>query len=321
MVKPAKDVVKPAKDVVKPAEDVVKPAEDVASSTVPIASQDKGPNDEITIEIDEEEEAIRRRIVAKRRKILWPGIWTLLALAGTYGTLAYLDVRAGVPSSDGSQLPERVQLPQSWYLTPTIFLEGIKAGWNELDNLTIGIIVVQCAIHLLKRSPLPIRQSLIHITGDRKWTAFTYPFLNTNWKHLVTNAFTLVWFLPGVVRYFDGDLFHTTALLVSVPLITSYLSHFAYRLNLVSGFVLNMGGSGIIAASMGVYCVAYANEKLWLPLSLVFRVDSMYWALAFAASQTYAMIRSPKVGPGPAYSVCHVRCALSDKLLTFCRFT
>ncbi|KAJ4993715.1 hypothetical protein SVAN01_00769 [Stagonosporopsis vannaccii] len=263
----------------------------------------RGPEDGVTLTIDEKEEAIQRRIVFMRRKLLWPGIWTLFALAGTYGTLAYLDVKAGVPSSDGSQLPERAQLPQTWYLTPTVIREGVQAGWNELDYLTIGIVAATFAVHLLKRSPLPIWEKLIHVTGEAKWTAFTYPLVNSSWGHAAQNMAALVWFLPGVVRYFDGDLFHTSAFLGSIPLITSYFAHFAYRFNLASGLVLNLGASGAVAAVLGIYSVVYANEKVWTPHGVVLRLDAMYWALLFAASQAYSMLQSPKGGNRPAYLV------------------
>lgn len=276
----------------------------------------RGPEDGVTLTIDEKEEAIQQRIVFMRRKLLWPGIWTVLALAGTYGSLAYLDVKAGVPSSDGSQLPERAQLPQTWYLTPTVIREGIQAGWNELDNLTIGIVAATFAIHLLKRSPLPIWEKLIHVTGEARWTAFTYPLVNSSWSHAAQNMAALVWFLPGVVRYFDGDLFHTSAFLVSVPLITSYFTHFAYRFNMASGLVLNLGASGGIAAVLGIYSVAYANEKIWTPHGLVLRLDAMYWVLLFAASQAYSMLQSPKGGNRPAYLVCCAGSTLPEFLLT-----
>lgn len=266
-------------------------------------STDHSPEDSVTLTIDEKEEAILHRIMVRRRKLLWPGIWTLLALTGTYGTLAYFDVKAGVPSSDGSQLSERVQLPQTWYLTPTVIREGIQAGWRDLDNLTMAIIAATFAIHLLKRSPLPIWEKLIHVTGEAKWTAFTYPLVNSSWAHAAQNMAALSWFLPGVVHYFDGDLFHTSAFLVSIPLVTSYLTHFAYRLNLASGLVLNLGASGSVAAAFGVYSVAYANEKIWVPQGIVLRLDAMYWGLLFAASQAYSMVKSPKGGNRPAYLV------------------
>ncbi|KAJ4350803.1 hypothetical protein N0V95_004416 [Ascochyta clinopodiicola] len=266
-------------------------------------SPSKGPEDGVTITIDEKEAAIQRRIVLMRRKLLVPGIWTLLALSFTYLALAFLDVKTGIPSSDGSQLPERAQPPQTWYLTPTVVLEGVKAGWDELDNLTIGIVVATFAIHLLKRSPLPIWEKLIHITGEKKWTAFTYPLVNASWAHAATNMAALVWFLPGVVRYFDGDLFHTAAFLVSVPLITSYIAHFAYRINLANGLIMNLGASGAIAAALGIYCVVYANEKMWLPQGLILRLDTMYWGMLFAASQAYKTLQTPKGGNRPAYLV------------------
>ena len=282
-------------------------------------AQTKGPEDEVNITIDAKEEAILRHITFMRKKLLWPGIWTLFALAGTYGTLAYLDVKAGVPSSDDSHLPERIRLPQTWYLTPTVVREGVIAGWNELDNLTIGIVVATFAIHLLKRSPLPIWEMMIHITGESKWTAFTYPLVNASWAHAASNMTVLAWFLPSVVRYFDGDLFHTTAFLVSVPLITSYFTHFAYRFNLTSGLAMNLGASGAIVAALGVYSVAYANEKVWVPQGLVLRLDAMYWGLLFAASQIYGIIRPQKGGNRPAHLVCLTTSLLFQSILTLLR--
>lgn len=255
--------------------------------------------------IDEKEAAIQQRIVVQRRKLLWPGIWTVFALAGTYGTLAYLDVKAGIPSSDGSHLPERVsaQLPQTWYLTPDVIVQGAKAGWKDVDNLTIGIIVATFAIHLLKRSPLPIWERLIHINGEKLWTTFTYPFVNADWKHAATNMVSLYWVLPSVVRYFDGDLFHTSAFLLSAPLITSYLNHFAYRFGISTGLVLNLGASGAIAAAFGAYCVAYANEKLWSPQGVFLRLDAQYWGAVFVAYQTYGFYKGTKGGNRPAFLV------------------
>lgn len=279
-------------------------------------TEHNGTKGDVEFTIDEKEEAIQQRIVIKRRQLLWPGIWTLLALTGTYGTLAYLDVKAGVPSSDGSQLPERTQLPQTWYITPTVVIEGVKGCWRDLDYLSIGIISVTVAVHFLKKSPLPIWENLIHITGERKWTAFTYPLVNTSWGHAAANMGALIWFMPSVVRYFDGDLFHTSAFFVSIPLITSYITHFAYRFNFASGLVLNMGASGAIAAVFGAYCAANPHEKVWVPWSLVFRLDAMYFGLLFAATQAYSMFKIPTGGNRPAYLVCCIR-----NMLLRCRYT
>jgi hypothetical protein len=140
------------------------------------------PNDGAfkTIEISEEEAAIQQRILKKRREILWPGIWTVFALAGTWGTLAYLDARSSNGSqATGAHLTERAKISQSWFLRPSVVKEGIIAGWNELDKLTIGIVVASVGIHLLKKSPLPIWEMLIHITGEKRYTAFTYPFVHS----------------------------------------------------------------------------------------------------------------------------------------------
>lgn len=232
----------------------------------------------------------KERVAKKRRQVLWPGLWTLSALAGTYGALAYLDIKAGVPSSDGSHLPARTQLPQNWDLTPEIVHAGLVAAWNELDSLTVGIVVASAAIHLLLRSKPSIWKKLVHVPGEAKWTAFTYPLVHPSWKSLAGNLVTLTWFLPSVVYYFDGDLFHTTAFLASVPLTTSYLTHFAYRFNLIHATAGLAGASGLSFAVLGIYCIAYAQEKLWLPAGLILRLDAWHWGVLFWLSQACRLV-------------------------------
>jgi membrane associated rhomboid family serine protease len=256
-----------------------------------------------TIEIDENEERIQRNILKSRTKLLWPGIWTFFALTGTFGAFAYLDAKYGCSVSTSTQISDHAQLPQAKFLTPTVIKEGIKGGWNELDKLTMGIVIASVAVQFARKSPLPFWERLIHITGEKKYTAFTYPFVHSAWGHLGQNMFALCWFLPGVVRYLDGDLFQAAALFVSVPLITSYLQHFAFRWGSVAGLPLNMGSSGAIAAVFGAYCVAYADEKVWLPSFLVLRFDAKYWGVLYAVWQLGSMFKTPKGGNRPAFLV------------------
>lgn len=243
-----------------------------------------------------------------KRKLLWPGIWTLLALTSTYGTLAYLDVKAGIPSSDGSHLPARAQLPQTLSLTPTALGAGLAAHWRDLDGLTTGVLLLSVAIHLLKRAPLPLWRNFVHGPGSAQWTAFTHPLLNASWTHLAANMAALVCFLPDAVHYLDGDLFHASALLASVSLVSSYLTHSAYRLNLAVAPILLVGPSSAIAAAFGVCCVAYAREEVWGPAGAVFGVH-----------QAYAVLRASRGGRGAALLV---RCVVgvSRVLLTVRRF-
>jgi membrane associated rhomboid family serine protease len=270
--------------------------------------KNQGPEEAVkTIEINEYEEYIQRKIMKDRTKLLWPGIWTFFALTGTYAGFAYLDARYGKDTSSSTQLPERAKLPQDWYLTPTIMREGIKAGWNELDKLTVGIVVASIAIQLTRKSPLPFWEKLMHITGEKKYTAFTYPFVHSSWGHLAQNMFVLCWFMPGVVRYLDCDYFHAAALFASVPLITSYLQHFAFRWGPATGVPLNMGSSGAVAAMFGAYCVAYADEKVWLPSFIVVRLDAKYWGVLYAMWQLARLMATPKGGNRPAFLVSFAR--------------
>ena len=251
-----------------------------------------------------EEEFHQKRLTKKRKQILWPIIWTLSAVAGTYGALAYLDVKAGIPSSDGSHLLERAQLPQTWYLTPAVVRQGLEAAWREIDSLTIGVVIASIVTHVLTRSNPTILRNLVHVTTVAKWTAFTYPLTYTNWTHLAMSMTALVWFLPSVVHYFDGDLFHVSAFLVSVPLITSCLTHIAYRLNLIQATNLHAGASGAVIAAFGIYCIVYGQEKVWVPVGLVFRLDAREWGLLFVLHLVYNMTQASKSAKRPASMVC-----------------
>lgn len=280
-----------------------------------VAKPSRNANDEDTpetIEIDEQEIVIQKRIVANRTKLLRPGIWTVFAVFGTYGAFAYLDAKFGGGSPpDGTEFPEHTELPQTWYLTPRIIKEGVEAGWKELDKLTIGIVVVTAGVQLMRKSPLPFWEKLIHITGEKRYTAFTYPFVHANWAHLTQNMFMLCWFMPGVVRYLDGDLYHTAALFTTVPLLTSYLQHFAFRWNIAgAGLPMNMGSSGAIAAMFGAYCMAFPHEKLWLPNLVFLRFDAMYWGVGFAIWQIASRKLPNGGGSRPAFLVSSSRCVL-----------
>jgi membrane associated rhomboid family serine protease len=277
------------------------------------SSSDSPAEETVEVEIDEKEEAMQRQIVENRRKLLWPGIWTFLAVTGTCGTFAFLDGRFGNDISSGTtQLPERAHIPQTWWLTPTVVTEGLKAGWNELDKLTIGVTVVVIGIHFLKKSPLPIWERLIHITGEKRYTAFTYPYVHNNWGHTIQNMFGLCWFLPGVMYYLGDNKVQAAAVFTSIPLVTSYLQHFAFRWGTVKGIPLNMGASGAVAAMMGAFCMAYPNEKVWIPNFIVLRVDAMYCGVLFAASQLYMAAKMPAGGGNRPAAI--VSCVLSYSL-------
>jgi membrane associated rhomboid family serine protease len=261
-----------------------------------------------TVEVDENEAAIQCQIVKNRTKLFWPGIWTVFAVTGTYGVLAFLDAKFGPQSSDETAPSKRVEISQSWFLTPTVIRKGVEAGWAELDKLTIGIVVASVGIHFLKKSPLPIWEKLIHITGEKKYTAFTYPFVHSNWAHLGQNMFALCWFLPGVVHYLDEDLFHAAAFFTTVPLITTYLQHYAFRWTPVAGIPLNMGSSGAIAAVLGAFCMAYPDEKVWTPNFLIFRLDAKFCGALFAVWQLVSVAKATSGGGNrPAFIVSYSR--------------
>ena len=293
------------------------PRDRIIPAAIKINTQENASKAEVveqkTIEMDEKEEAIQRRIVKERVKLLWPGIWTVFAVASTYCTFAYLDAKYNQTTTiDTAPLPDRMQLPQSWFLTTKVIKEGLQAGWVELDKLTVGIVVASFAVHLMKRSRIPFWEHLIHITGEKKYTAFTYAFVHSNWPHIGQNMFALCWFLPGVVHYFNGDLFHTAAFLISVPLITSYLQHFAFRWSLMKGIALNMGSSGAIAAVFGAFCTVYPDEKVWMPSFVILRLDAKYWGLLFAFWQVAALVNPRRGGNRSAVIVSFLEALTSE---------
>jgi hypothetical protein len=237
--------------------------------------QDKNPGNEYLHEY-KESGAHLWSTTHERIPLLWHGIWSLLAVAGVYGTLAYLDVKAGIPSSDGSQLPERATLSQSWYLTPTVISEGIKATWNALDDITITFILVNTAMWL------PPARRLLGRSGLRGLRPFQVS--HHSWlygaKQAAYEGVLLVLFLPGVVHYFDGDFFHIAAIMTSVPLITLNFWNLGVRYNLIPPISMILGPRYGNYAIFGVYCVAYATEKMWVPQTLIFRLEP--WSLLLA---------------------------------------
>jgi membrane associated rhomboid family serine protease len=210
---------------------------------------------------------------------------------------------------------ERIQYPQTWYLTPQIVREGIETGFEQFDPLTQRIVTMMVLIYSFRRYSSPILKKLTRSTGsvlsnsaafmvDRHVHIWANVLLHRSWGHVLLNAFALSWFLPGVVSYFDGDMYHTTAFLMSVPFLTSYAQHIAFRYSPIRGILLSAGADGLVAAAMGVYCTAYSEEKLWLPPFLILRLDAKYWAGLFALQQLYSMAKTPLSGNRTAQVVC-----------------
>lgn len=258
---------------------------------------------------DQESDAYLR---STTRGLMWSGIWSLLAVANTYGLLAYLDVKAGIPSSDGSQLPERPTMSHSWYLTPTVISEGIKATLAGLDGVTIGVILANTAMWLP-----PVRR-LLGRSGLRGLR--NYQVSRHSWsygaKKAVGEGVPLVLFLPGVVHYFDGDVFHIAAFMISVPLITLNLWNLAVRCNLIPPISMILSPRYGGYAIFGVYCVAYATEKMWIPQTLIFRLEPWSLLLAQVSLCGYFLARGPTISAKCTAMVCIGLSTLIEHVLT-----
>ncbi|KAI1520051.1 hypothetical protein L13192_02312 [Pyrenophora tritici-repentis] len=218
------------------------------------------------------------RIVYERAKLVWPGIWSIATVVATYGVFAYMYINYGDAISSAALQPSRAENSDSWLLTPTVIRDGIKIAWQDLDKLTIGIIGFSTVIHALRRSGLFSQANFVHIVGRYRYTIFTHPFIYKNWVHLGGTSLILAWFLPGVVRHFDGDVYHTAAFLASVPVVISYLHRFIFRFIPMPYFPVNRGAMYICVAAFGAYSVAYAHEKIWTPAGVVVRLPSKVWA-------------------------------------------
>ena len=232
------------------------------------------------------------RLTSERKKLLRPGIWTVLAVIGTYSVFAYIDANYGEATSPVALQPGRPETSDSWFLTPTVIRDGIKAAWQDLDKLTIGIIGFSAVVHVLRRVGLLSLVNLVHVTSYHRYTAFTYPFINKNWPQLGLTSLVLCWILPGVVRHFDGDLWHTAAFLEGVSLTTAYLQHVVLGFTFPTRILVNRGAAYMCQAIFGAYCVAYSNEKMWTPAGIVLRLDSANWGLLWFGAMLYWYMRA-----------------------------
>lgn len=249
-----------------------------------------------------QEQDVQKNIKRRRKNLVWPGLFTVVTISGVYCGFAYLDERFDLQDWN---LPA-AEWSKSWYFTPTIIWEGIKNGWKELDKMTTGVIALYVGIYLTKRMPIKFYEKLAHIAGDRTWTLATYSFLQPTVGGLVTSIAFLVWFMPGVVRYFDGDYLHASAFYVSVPILLGFLTHFQFLgKNGTRGIPLEVGSSGALSALIGAFAMANPWEKVWVIVTGPFRIDAIYMAGGFVVREFWHMYKARGSGLHPtiAHSV------------------
>ncbi|CAE7013888.1 hypothetical protein P3342_003849 [Pyrenophora teres f. teres] len=236
------------------------------------------------------------RLMRERVKLLWPGIWTISAVVATYGVFAYMDANYGGATSPVTLQSDRPETSDSWFLTPSAIRDGIKTAWQDPDKLTVGIIGFSAAILALRRSGLFSLVHLVHVTGRHKYTAFTHPFIYKDWVHLGGTSFLLACLLPGLVRHFDGDLYHTAAFLVSVSLVMPYLHHFVYRTIPTYSIPVARGAAYVCVAIFGASCAAHVHEKMWVPVGVVLRLPGEAWGLLYVVLWSLLTMKSER-GP------------------------
>lgn len=246
--------------------------------------EDLGYNDLSHLSKEElaDELKLQEQIVRERKKLLGPGIFAVCAVVGIYGSFAYLDSRYG-----STQCSPQTPLP-----TPATMIKGLKAGWQELDKLTIGLVILNIGVHLMKRSSLPFWEFLPHVAGETKFTLLTHAFAHSGFFHVASTVFCLIWFMPPVIRELDGDYFHAAAFYLSVPVLTGFLTHFQFKFGRVKGMPIEMGASGALSALLGACIAAYPHEKIWVPILGQFNVEVWLLGAAYTATEAFSLWRS-----------------------------
>jgi membrane associated rhomboid family serine protease len=235
------------------------------------------------------EHGIHRRIQKKRKNLLWPGLFTVVSIAGIYYGFAYLDERFDLQDND---LAPAARRSQSWYLTPTVVSEGFVNYWKELDKMTIGVMALYFGLHLVKRMPNKFWEKLPHIAGERTWTLATYSLVHSSNQGVFSAIFYLAWFMPAVVRYFDGDYLHLSAFYFSVPILLGVLTHLRFKgKNAIRGIPVEMGSSGALSALVGAYTMINPWEKVWFVVTGPFRVDAIYIAGGMVLNEIWRMYK------------------------------
>ena len=176
-------------------------------------------------------------------------------------------------------------------ITPSLIHQGALALWSDLDPLTITLALAITTTQLIRRSPLASWRNTIRVISKRKWTSLPNPFVHRSWTHAGMNVLALVWVLPSVVQYFDCDVYHTSAFLLGIQFVSSFATQVFCRFNPAGGVALTVGTSGMVAAALGVYCVEYADEKMWVPQGVVLRTDAMWVGLGFAVCDVWKGMR------------------------------
>lgn len=231
---------------------------------------------------------VQKNIVKNRKKLLWPGLFTVASISGIYCGFAYLDEQYDLQDRN----LVAAEWSNSWYFTPTIIWEGIKNGVKEVDVLTLGVMGLYTAIYLTKRLPIRFWERLAHIAGDRTWTLATYSFVHPRLSGLTASFFFLIWFMPGVVRYFDGDYLHAAAFYLSLPILLCFLRHFQFLgKNPVLGIPLEVGSSGALCGLIGAYTAAYPWEKIWVVVTGPFRFDAIYITSGFLLWEIWKTVK------------------------------
>jgi hypothetical protein len=242
----------------------------------------------------EMEQRILERIRTRRRKLLWPGVFTALSISGIYCGFAYLDERFDLQDRNLTALAER---SQSWYFTPTLIKEGVVNGWRELDKMTIGLVALYVGLHLTKKLPHKFWTRLAHIAGEKEWTLLTYAWIHQSNMAMFASVLYLVWFMPTLMRYFDGDYLHALAFYASVPILLGFFTHLQFRgRRPTQGFPIEMGSSGVVLAVVGAYTAINPWEKVWFPWTGPFRIDAIYFTGVLAANEIYRVYKSHRKG-------------------------
>ncbi|KAF2748187.1 hypothetical protein M011DRAFT_33985 [Sporormia fimetaria CBS 119925] len=210
------------------------------------------------------------RIVEGRKNLLRPFFFVVSAVAGVYCICAYLDTRITDLGPRWELVPRYIGPSSHWFSTWADIKAGAEAWWQELDPLTISLISAIMLVHASRRRLFKFWGSLPHIAGGNKYTMFTYTFAHAQWAHVLTSALWLSWFMPTLVRDFDGGYLHTIAFYLSAGALMAFMTHIPLRFAKAGyGIPIELGASSAIMAVVGAWSWFHHKEVSSVPFTVV----------------------------------------------------
>jgi membrane associated rhomboid family serine protease len=226
-----------------------------------------GP-DQGEIVLSKEETELMQIVLERRKRILVPALWTLAFVSLIYTGCALAADRSSRKAASESTSDSGSSDSGIFAGANKGFL-GTFQWAKDRFGPEIFFPCMYVLVHLSRRSFPRLWESLAFIPGERYRTLFTYAFAHSSGAALFLNGLFVIGFMPPVIRYFDGDRFHTVAFFLSVPIIAGFVLHFPYRIGAQAmGISMELGASGAVYGLLGVLCAAHWNESTYRDWSI-----------------------------------------------------